>query len=376
MPDDTRTENPAAPETATRRRSGRGTRGRRSLAVLVLLAGALTGGTLLLTRESDESVTALPRGYFTERLRACLPAEETESAYTGVGGCLRETLLAAEELGNLQTAREDLGTIVRERPWLHNYCHLAEHQVGAIVMRDPARVPALLLEHPGNTCSWGIGHGLLETFGAARPGDALWDEVTATCRSLRTRPDPYPEVYALCADGIGHAAWDHHRDLRGAVARCEALVEASAVSSCTTGIMMQQYRPAETGKQPDLDPRALEHYCADRWPSTRAESLEGCATGAGYVLSLSLVGDTVSGVLADTGGDEHAQLRAAEAAREALATGVEVCSSMEALAATCHASLLTNLPAHLLTDETAWGTLCEAAGETLLATCSGLRRGA
>lgn len=340
----------------------------------IILGGTIAGSTVLYTGGSRGPADPLPSGYFTARILECLPAEETQSAYTGVDNCLRETLLAAEELGNLQRAREDLGVLVSQRPWLHNYCHLAEHQVGAIVMRDPARVPELLLAHPGNTCSWGIGHGLLETFGAARPSDSLWDAVIDTCRSLRTRPEPYPEVYALCADGVGHAAWDHHRELRGAVVRCEALAEPSAVSSCTTGIMMQQYRPAETGKQPDLDPRELERYCLERWPSTRTDSLEGCATGIGYVLSLSLVGDTVSGLLTAEDGTSGAQLRVAGDAASLLGTGVAVCGSLGELGPTCHASLLTNLPTHLITDEAAWNALCTGAGESLQATCTGLHR--
>lgn len=348
----------------------------------VVLSGGLLGTAALLDRGASGIPPRLPAGHFTGMLTACLPEEQTESAYTGVGACLRDTLLAAEELGNLQAARDDLGALVAARPWLHNYCHLAEHQVGALIMGEPERVPELLLAHPGNTCSWGIGHGLLETFGAARPDDTTWDEVIATCRSLQTRPHPYPEVYALCADGIGHAAWDHHRELRGAVLRCEALDEPSAVSSCTAGIMMQQYRPAETGKQPALDPADLERYCSTRWPSTRKDSLEGCATGTGYVLSLSLVGDTVSETLttatnANAGGPANpvnaAELQAASQAAGRLATGVSVCTSMNDLAATCHASLLTNLPTHLLTGETAWSTLCEGAGDVLRDTCRRLR---
>jgi hypothetical protein len=346
----------------------------RSGIALLLATGVLATTMLLLRGISNAENTPLPRGHFTEALLLCLPETETESAYTGVSECLRETLFVAEKLGNLQTAREDLGDLVAQRPWLHNYCHLAEHQVGAVIMGDPARVPALLLAHPGNTCSWGIGHGLLETFGSVRPADALWDEVIATCRALQTMPDPYPEVYALCADGIGHAAWDHHRELRGAVGRCEALLEASAVSSCTTGIMMQQYRPAETGEQPELDTAELEQYCLKRWPSTRPESLEGCASGIGYVLSLSLVGDTVSGALSANGTTEAVQLQAARKAVPALASGVMICSTLNALAETCHASLLTNLPAHLLTSERAWNDLCTGAGEALDSTCQNLRR--
>lgn len=338
----------------------------------------LVGGVVLVFAAGNygDDTRELPAGYFRDRLLDCLPAEQSQGAYAaaGVTGCLRETLLDAEKLANLQTAREDLGALVAERPWLHNYCHLAEHQTGALIMRDPARVPALLLAHPGNTCSWGIGHGLLETFGAARPDEKLWGAVIDTCRSLRTLPDPYPEVYALCADGIGHAAWDHHRELRGAVARCEALDETSAVSSCTTGIMMQQYRPAETGEQPELDPRELERYCQDRWPSTKPESLEGCATGIGYVLSLSLVGDRVSESLSRNGTGDIAQRAAASAAAEGVAAGGLVCASLGALDATCRASLVTNLPTHLITDKAAWATLCSGAGDALRTNCEALRQ--
>jgi hypothetical protein len=358
------------PRTVTRHRA----RGALLGAVLFLLGGAvLLGGVALLGGTDRDPVETLPAGHFTERLLGCLPTEETETAYleAGTSGCLRETLLAAAELGNLQTARLDLGELVEARPWLHNYCHLAEHQVGSRIMDDPMNVPELLLAHPGNTCSWGIGHGLLETFGAARPEEKAWNEVIATCRSLRSMPDPYPEVYSLCADGIGHAAWDHHRDLVGAVPRCEALLEESAVSACTTGILMQKYRPAETGKQPALSVGELDAYCQQRWPSSSRASLEGCATGLGYVLSLSLVGDFLSGELATDGG-EASQLAAARSAAEELAAAMEVCGTLTGLAETCKASVLVNLPRHLVPDQTAWRSLCGALTERGRATCETL----
>ena len=356
------------PSRATGRRRAGLVAGMLALVTSALVAVALSAGI------GGDEVETLPVGYFRDRLVTCLPTEETEDAYTdaGVAGCLRETLLAAEELGNLQAARLDLGQLVQERPWLHNYCHLAEHQVGSLIMQNPSRVSKLLLEHPGNTCSWGIGHGLLETFGAARPDNTLWAEVIATCRSLQTMNDPYPEVYALCADGIGHAAWDHHRELRGAVPRCEALVEASAVAACTTGIMMQQYRPAETGKQPELDASELDGYCVRRWPTTVKASIEGCATGAGYVLSLSLVGDVVSGALISNGTSSEAQQRAAATGADGLAAATRICGSLGELAGTCQASLLTNLPAHLLTDPVAWSRLCDEAGAEHQTTCENL----
>lgn len=360
--------------TVSSERAGRGRRAAIAAGIATFVAATLLALPLTGTLGDDTARPLLPAGYFRDRLAGCLPEEETETAYleAGTSGCLRETLLAAEELGNLQTARLDLGQLVEERPWLHNYCHLAEHQVGSLIMQDPSRVPELLLRHPGNTCSWGIGHGLLETFGAARPDDALWAEVITTCRSLQTLNTPYPEVYALCADGIGHAAWDHHRELRGAVARCEALVEASAVSSCTTGIMMQQYRPAETGKQPELDVNDLDGYCARRWPTTLKASIEGCATGIGYVLALSLVSDVVSGMLLTNGAGDETQQQAATTGAEGLATATRICRSLGDLAGTCRASLLTNLPAHLLTDPTAWSRLCTGAGEEHQATCETL----
>ena len=259
---------------------------------------------------------------------------------------------------------------MRERPWLHNYCHLAEHRVGEELMTDPDDVPGLLLDLPGNTCSWGIGHGLLETFGAAKPDENAWEAVTDTCRSLRERGPAHQEVYSLCADGLGHAAWDHHRELPGAAARCRALTEPSAVSACATGIIMQRYRPAETGKQPVLDPGELDAFCQRTWPDRDRASLEGCATGAGYVLSLSLVGDDASAALA-VENDPESQLAAAADAARRLGTAADVCRTLDDLAATCLASLVTNLPLHLFTDAKARILLCEHVEAPLRNACTG-----
>jgi len=343
----------------------------------LLTGGALLAAALVAAVTAYAAITGTaggtpPPGYFRTRLTACLPEQQTEGSYreVGVAGCLQRTLLDADGLGDLQTARLELGALVGERPWLHNYCHLAEHNVGKALMRDTADVPSLLLAHPGNTCSWGIGHGLLETFGAAQPTDPEWEAVTATCRSLRERGPGHQEVYSLCADGLGHAAWDHHREISGAARRCRALAEPSAVSACTTGVLMQQYRPAETGKQPHLDPQDLAGYCTDTWPDREPASVEGCATGAGYVLSLSMVGDPVSAALADEATPDR-QLRAATTASGALDAALDVCRTMDALTDTCIASVVTNLPLHLLTDPAARARLCDDVPANMRRVCSG-----
>lgn len=338
--------------------TGRRSRVRRTsafapLLLLLLAVGAGVGWLMLADAE-------LPPGHFSRRLASCVPEEQADARTEAeAAACLVDVLVDADRAGALGAARRDLGTLVASDPRVHDYCHLAEHRTGAILMREPGRVPRLLLENPENICSWGIGHGLLETFGAARADEAAWRDVLATCRGLRAMPDPYPEVYALCADGVGHAAWDHHRDVTGAARRCAELLEESAVSSCTAGVMMQQYRPAETGKQPPLDPSGLASYCTDTWPRGNRAGTEGCANGLGYVLSLSLVGDAVSAVLDAGGTGDTAARGAAEGLRRALA----ICATQSEWAETCEASVLTNLPRHLLGEEDL-GDLCEAAGET------------
>jgi len=327
------------------------------LASLLLLLSVIGAGSAWLSLRPNAE---LPPGHFSRRLAACVPDEQGAArTEEEVAACLVDLLVAAERAGSLGAARRDLGTLVTTDPRVHNYCHLAEHRTGAILMREPGRVPRLLLENPENICSWGIGHGLLETFGAARADEAAWQDVLATCRGLRAMPDPYPEVYALCADGIGHAAWDHHRDVTGAARRCAELLEESAVSACAAGVMMQQYRPAETGKQPPLDPAGLASYCTDTWPRGNRAGTEGCANGLGYVLSLSLVGDAVSATL-DAGGTGDDAVRGAG---EGLRRALTICATQSGWAETCEDSVLMNLPRHLLGGEDL-GELCETAGET------------
>lgn len=345
------------PPVETSASTGRRGRTRRTTApsLLLLLAVGVGVGWLLLRSNAE-----LPPGHFSRRLASCVP-EKQAAAHTEAeaAACLVDVLLEADRAGALGAARRDLGTLVTTDPRIHNYCHLAEHRTGAILMREPGRVPRLIMENPENICSWGIGHGLLETFGAARADEAAWRDVLATCRGLRAMPDPYPEVYALCADGVGHAAWDHHRDVTGAARRCAELLEESAVSACTAGVMMQQYRPAETGKQPPLDPSGLVSYCTDTWPRGNRAGTEGCANGIGYVLSLSLIGDAVSAEL-DAG---KTGVDAARTAGEGLRHALTICATQSEWAETCEASVLANLPRHLLTGEDL-GELCAAAGET------------
>ena len=337
---------------------------RRLLPILSALAFAFAFAFAFVSM-LDRSPSALPATHFSEQLEGCLgdaAAERVTSAPTA--GCLRDVLVRADSLGSLPAARRALADLVLRRPSLHNSCHLAEHETGERVLDGPGEAPDLVSANLDNVCSWGFGHGVLETFGAMQPSATQWRDVLDVCRKSRGT-----EVYALCADGVGHAAWDATKSLPGAAARCEELLDAAAVNACAGGVLMQQFRPAERsgGSSPPLPD--LRAFCDRSWPSELSRS--GCAAGLGYVLAMGLIGDPVAASLGpDPSTEPSAQLQAARTGAPGLQESFGVCSSLRVDADECTLTLIQHLPRHLLRTPEALEVLCGGLPEQWRGPCT------
>jgi hypothetical protein len=330
-----------------------------------LLATAVV--SFLVATSSSPPAKELPDAYFARKLQVCLPADPTPTQQDIVGAdsvvCLREYLLDAATLDNLKQARRALDRTLRTMPILHDACHVAEHQVGQVLPISSGDVARLLLANPENVCSWGLGHGLLEAFGSLQASSAQWVEMAELCDSFPTRPEPFPQVHALCADGLGHAAWNQYGALEPAASRCD-LLGSSSRDACAAGIMMQLFRPADRDPSASASRNPPSGFC-DTWPSE--ESARGCALGMGYVLALNLVTDRLAAELFGSGSAPD-QLRAASLVASELELARNICYE-GVFPEDCSAAVLQNVPWGALGDTEARLRLCSELSAPWRARC-------
>ncbi len=321
--------------------------------LVVLFVGVVCiGAAAAVTQRTAET---LPPAHFTQQLQSC-PGVSSDEALNdaATADCLRDVLVRADRLRSLTSARHALGELVVQQPSLHNSCHLAEHQAGELVLDDPGEAAGLLAKNAENVCSWGFGHGVLETFGKMNPSRQQWANTIKTCQELLGQ-----ETYALCADGLGHAAWDDAKTIPGAARRCEEIAEPAAVNACAGGVLMQRFRPAERRGAPSPTLPELKGFCDEQWPTSASPaSLTGCAAGLGYVVAMGLVGDQVAAVVEGSTRTLGVQLDAARAAQPGLAAALAVCVSLQHTADDCVVTLIQHLPRHQLTDLSAMAELC------------------
>lgn len=335
----------------------------RRLVVFFVVAACVAAAIAGTTRTID----SLPPEHFTQQLQSCpgatgsgLPNE------AAAADCLRDVLVRADRLGSLISARRALGELVVKKPALHNSCHLAEHQTGELVLDDAGEAAGLLVENSENVCSWGFGHGVLETFGKMTPSRQQWASVIKVCQELAGQ-----ETYSLCADGLGHAAWDDAKTIPGASERCEELAEPAAVNACAGGVLMQHFRPAERRGAPSPVLPELKGFCDKQWPkSASSASFVGCAAGLGYVVAMGLVSDRVAAVVEGSTRTSAIQLDAARAAQAGLTVALAVCVSLQQNADDCVVTLIQHLPRHQLTDLSAMTELCAVMPERWHMSCA------
>ena len=177
-------------------------------------------------------------------------------------GCIEEVLLTADRSGSLLESHDELLGFVAADPTLHDDCHLALHRVGLAVVDDADEVPELLARLRSPLCSWGLGHGLFEGFGALETSPTQWQALAAACTEMARTAD----TGALCGDGFGHALWDVLTDQHTAMLGCETLEGDQLQIACAGGVMMQQLRPADGSRavRRDLPPDEVLARCVDQ----------------------------------------------------------------------------------------------------------------
>lgn len=326
--------------------------GRRPL--LVLLLSVVTALLLAVVVLGFRSTPHRNSQWFARAFSRCVTSElATASSDPETTACLREVLVAAVANGDVVAARAALAEVVRSEPRMHNSCHLAEHEAATTAVTDTSKVAGMLRENFENVCSWGFGHGALEAFGSRHPSPADWLDVYQTCSAMQEAG-----TRALCADGLGHAAWNDKEQLPAAVAICESFLDETTVSECTGGVLMQMFQPAVRDVPlPDLPD--LSGFCTSAWPGRARASRQGCAFGVGYVLLTGKVAAGIDNFLRQAGRDASAQLGAAQATLPLLRDAIDVCATQGEWADTCTSALLSHLPREDLSAPVALDALCQ-----------------
>lgn len=194
-----------------------------------------------------------------------------------VQGCLLQVMLDAVEAGEVWEMQAQLEMQIEETPALYYACHDIGHLAGRRAYELAPDIGRLIVNNPSATCAYGIGHGVLDGFGDDSPG---YEEFRAAADACATKEGMSAW---LCADGIGHAAWEASGDLAQASVYCE-LLDYWARAACSEGIMMQIYEPAGSGlmESPESVFAELPGVC-ESWPSSDKDVIRGCHAGAGYL---------------------------------------------------------------------------------------------
>lgn len=95
----------------------------------------------------------------------------------------------------------------------------------------------------------------------------------------------------LCADGLGHVAWQLGSDWDSALELCALIEEGDLQGSCVQGVVMQAFDPV--AGEPTFDvrqaPSIMAAVCSD--DKLNPDLRWGCVTGAAYPYSRELAGD-------------------------------------------------------------------------------------
>jgi hypothetical protein len=250
----------------------------------------------LLVRSWSAQETAPSSGTDRERIISCSSRDTVESfEIDGINAlgvetqnCLRELLL--EEIGNGRLDEIDpvLEELSQESPGFSQFCHTVLHWVG-YELGQGAEFPARLGESGAGNCIFGYGHGLLEGFAAAHPepSDEEFLVAVGACDSLRGAA--VASSLALCADGLGHAAWNSTEDETRAAELCDLIDEPRLQGVCAGGVVMQIFAPVNDAgsdwatklRWHESARERLVGICTNWAGSETAQA--GCHSGAGYV---------------------------------------------------------------------------------------------
>lgn len=265
--------------------------------ILLLLAFPLLAVGGLFAARTWSSEGSGPQGAGDrERIISCSSRNTLESfEIDGIGQlgastqrCLNDLLLEEIRSGRLNELDPVLEELSQASPGFSQFCHTVLHAVG-FELGQGRDFPERLLEAGAGNCIFGYGHGLLEGFAAKHPEptDEEFRVAVAACASLKGAAAS--SSVALCADGLGHAAWNSTEDEARAAELCDLIAEPRLQGVCAGGVVMQIFAPVNDAGSDWEQKLRLHRDATERlaelcnsWTGSLAGA-EGCHSGAGYV---------------------------------------------------------------------------------------------
>ena len=176
------------------------------------------------------------------------PEDVAECAGRGVGqaNCYRDYFSGVMRRDGVDVALTEVALLAVTDNYVARDCHQVVHDLGndAAVWYGDIGVA---LAYEGFLCASGYYHGVIEYAISQFDGTALYDEVPNICQTAAL--NRYSLAHYNCVHGLGHGIMlNTGGDLFGSIPYCERLVDPWELSSCISGIMMENIVSAQQGK--------------------------------------------------------------------------------------------------------------------------------
>ena len=235
-----------------------------------------------------------------ERVSVCRPQSEGYTAREQTFSCLEQVVVSAAEDDALIAVASAITDIAAQDVLFYGYCHAATHRIGKELLELYGSGEKALRAASTIDCGNGLAHGILD-YWAAESSTQLssFPSIVSACEDAElVRPGG-------CAEGIGHAAYQHQEEstefnirLDTAFTICEQFSLGSQSSHCGYGVLMQPYL-----KQNDFTidenelavPKEGKLITICSTLSHRDDVVEGCYQAAGWLMGVGLIRSSEAG---------------------------------------------------------------------------------
>lgn len=268
--------------------------------------------------------------------------------------------MKAADLGQLRQATGAITRAAASDNLFYGICHTALHAMGPTLIEYYGSI-VLALPHVNTIdCGNGLAHGAFDAWAAQKPVRYEFEIVAEACEQVE-KVSP-----GGCAEGLGHAAFQHIPDGPERITRafrlCELFKDPANAEHCAYGTIMQPYfkqNDALISEEalPIPDGSDLVALCLSQ--PVRQDVVHGCMSGAGWLMGVHLV-KQLELIPAYTGGREL-QVRS-QAFLNEVESGIRDClgaSTPEHTRTECSRQMLARLPWEWYQDS---GLLIERCG--------------
>ena len=214
---------------------------------------------------ATDALTAAGGDSDTSELLALLSDEppedvaECQTRTVGQANCYRDYFAVVMREDGADAAVAEIVALAETDEYIARDCHQVAHDLGndaAIWYGDIG----IALTYEGSACWSGYYHGVVEYAISQFDGTTLYEEIPAICISAAT--DRYSLTHYNCVHGLGHGVMlNLDGDLFGAIPYCETLLDPWELSSCVSGIMMENVVSAQQGIPTEVRTDDLLYPC-------------------------------------------------------------------------------------------------------------------